>query len=159
MMRCNTFPSVIRGRTLVNTTILLALAVLAVGAVYLARVRMRSNRRLHERDGLAQFKASFPGRGIPDELLEQTYAHLVERREAVGDDADEHFIVAPGHDLRTVYHLDGLDIEDAVLLISDRAGARLPKAHDLDDLKGHVKTVQDLVQFLEPYFQRETTYE
>jgi len=139
----------------VNTTILLALTVLAVGSIYLARVRMRSNRQLHERDGLSQFKASFPGRSIPEGLLEQTYAHLVERREAVGDDKDEHFIVAPGHDLRTVYHLDGLDIEDAVLLIADRAGARLPKAHDLDDLKGKVQTVQDLVQFLEPYFQSE----
>lgn len=142
-----------------NTTILLALTVLAAGSIYLARVRMRSNRQLHERDGLTQFKASFPGRSIPDELLEQTYAHLVERREAVGDDRDEHFIVAPGHNLRTVYHLDGLDIEDAVLLISDRAGARLPRASDLDGLKGRVQTVQDLVQFLEPYFEVETTDE
>jgi len=143
----------------VNTTILLALAVLAAGSIYLARVRMRSNRQLHVRDGLTQFKASFPGRRIPEELLEQTYAHLIERREAVGDDEDEHFIVAPGHDLRTVYHLDGLDIEDAVLLISDRAGARLPRAHDLDDLKGRVQTVQDMVQFLEPYFQSGKTDE
>jgi hypothetical protein len=140
----------------VRTTIILALIVLAGGLFYVLRLRSKAYRRVHVKDGLTQFKASFPGRRIPDALLEQTYAHLIERREAVGDDADEHFIVAPGHDLRTVYHLDGLDIEDAVLVIADRASARLPRAHDLDDLKGKVRTVQDLVQFLEPYFQLES---
>ncbi len=138
-----------------RTTILLALVVLAVGSIYLARVRMRADRRSHVRDGLAQFIASFPGRDFPEELLRQTYEHLVGRREAVGEYNDAHFIVVPGHDLRSVYHLDGLDIEDAVLVIADRAGARLPRANDLDDLKGHVETVQDLVEFLEPYFQSE----
>jgi hypothetical protein len=148
-------PSPARGRTLVRTTILLGLSVLAAGSIYLARLRMRSDRRSFEKDGLTQFKASFPGRDLPDALLEQTYAHLIERREAVGEDDASHFNVAPGHDLRTVYHLDGLDIEDAVLVIADRATARLPRAHDLDDLKGHVKTVQDMVDFLEPYFAPE----
>jgi hypothetical protein len=110
-------------------------------------------------DGLSQFKASFPGRSVPEALLEQTYAHLVERREAVGEDDKAHFIVSPGHDLRAVYHLDGLDIEDAVLVIADRASARLPRAHDLDDLKGRVATVQDLVEFLVPYFEPATADE
>ncbi len=141
------------GRALVRTTILLGLTAVASGSIYLAYLRMRSDRRHFERDGLTQFKASFPGRDLPDALLEQTYAHLVERREAVGDNNEAHFMVAPGHNLRTVYHMDGLDVEDAVLLIADRATVRLPKAHDLDDLKGKVQTVQDMVEFLVPYFE------
>ena len=138
-----------------RTTILLGLSVLAVGSIYLARLRMRSDRKSFVQDGLSQFKAAFPGEDVPAALLEQTYAHLIERREAVGDDDAGHFIVIPGHDLRTVYHLDGLDIEDAVLLIADRASARLPRAHDLDGLKGRVSTVRDLVEFLVPYFTGE----
>lgn len=141
------------GPELVRTTLLLALIVLVIGALYVRRVRQRAYRRSHERDGAAQFLASFPGRSYPEALLRQTYAYLLERREAAGDFEGEHFTVAPGHDLRTVYHLDGLDIEDAVLVIADRATARLPKAHDLDDLKGRVATVEDLVEFLAPYFQ------
>lgn len=139
-----------------RTTILMGLSALAGGSIYLAWLRVRSDRRSFERDGLTQFKASFPGRNLPDALLEHTYAHLVERREAVGEHDEEHFLVAPGHNLRTVYHLDGLDIEDAVLVIADRATVRLPKAHDLDDLKGRVQTVQDMVEFLEPYFEPDT---
>lgn len=140
-----------------RTTILLAVVVLVVGVLYLQRVRSRASRRTHERDGAARFLVSFPGRTYPEALLQQTYRYLLERREAAGDFEGQHFVVAPGHDLRTVYHLDGLDIEDAALVIADRAGARLPKAHDLDDLKGRVRTVQDLVEFLAPYFADELT--
>jgi len=137
----------------VRTTLLLALLVLVVGALYVRRVRQHAYRRSHERDGLAQFRASFPGRDYPEALLRQTYTYLLERREAAGDFEGAHFTVSPGHDLRTVFHLDGLDIEDAVLVIADRASVRLPRAHDLDDLKGRVATVQDLVEFLAPYFE------
>jgi hypothetical protein len=136
----------------VRTTILLAVIVLVAGGIVLWRARAKADRRSHVRDGVAQFLASFPGATYPETLLRQTYRYLVERREAAGDHEDEHFVVAPGHDLRTVYHMDGLDIEDAVLVIADRAGARLPKAHDLDDLKGRVSTVSSLVAFLAPYF-------
>jgi hypothetical protein len=134
-------------------TLLVTVILLVIGALYVRRMRQRAYRRSHQRDGRAQFLASFPGRAYPEALLRQTYAYLVERREAAGDDDGQHFTVAPGHDLRTVYHLDGLDIEDAVLVIADRASVRLPRAHDLDDLKGRVATVQDLVEFLVPYFQ------
>lgn len=136
-----------------RTTLLLALLVLVIGLLYVRRARQRTSRQTHERDGTAQFLASFPAAAYPEALLRQTYAYLLERREAAGDHEGAHFIVAPGHDLRSVYHMDGLDIEDAVLVIADRASARLPKAHDLDTLKGHVTTVHDLVEFLVPYFQ------
>jgi hypothetical protein len=139
----------------VRLPILLALFVTAVAMVALARVRMRRYHETSVRDGLARFSAAFASENLPAELLQQTYSHLVERREAVGDDDVTHFIVSPGHDLRSVYHLDGLDIEDAALLIADRASARLPKSHDLDDMKGRVTTVRDLVLFLAPYFETE----
>lgn len=135
-----------------RTTILVAVAVLAAVGFALWRARARADRQSHVRDGVAQFLASFPGIDYPEALLRQTYRYLLERREAAGDFAGAHFVVAPGHDLRTVYHMDGLDIEDAVLVIADRAGARLPKAHDLDGLKGTVSTVAGLVAFLAPYF-------
>ncbi len=136
-----------------RSTIVLGFVAMATGAIYLARARMQSYRQSSVRDGLAQFTAAFRGRDIPPELLKQTYDHLVERREAVGEDNAAHFIVAPGHDLRSVYHLDGIDIEDAVLVIADRANARLPKVKELDALKGRVSTVQDLVTFLVPFFE------
>lgn len=136
-----------------RSTIVLGFVAMATGAVYLARARMQAHRQSSVRDGLAQFTAAFRGRDIPPELLKHTYDHLIERREAVGEDDAAHFIVAPGHDLRAVYHLDGIDIEDAVLVIADRASARLPKAKELDALKGRVYTVQDLVTFLVPFFE------
>ncbi len=142
-----------------RAALIVALLMAAIGVVWLVRIRMKADRRSHVRDGLAQFAAAFSGRDLPFALLEHTYAHLIERREAVGENDEAHFLVAPGHDLRAVYHLDALDIEDAVLVIADRARARLPKAHDLDELKGHVYTVSDLVGFLEPYFEPQLSVE
>jgi hypothetical protein len=141
----------------VRTILLILLLVLIAGALYVWRVRQRTDRRSHERDGVARFLASFPGQAFPEALLRQTYAYLLERREAAGDYEGEHFTVAPGHDLRAVYHLNGLDIEDAAVVIADRASARLPRAHELDDLKGRVATVRDLVEFLAPYFVEESS--
>jgi hypothetical protein len=113
---------------------------------------MRADHRSHARDGLAHFKAALADRGAPDALLEHTYAYLLERREAAGEHGDPHYVMAPGHDLRTVYHLEPLDIEDAVVSIADRGQARLPRAHELDAVKERVHTVRDLVLFLEPFF-------
>jgi hypothetical protein len=140
----------------VRATIALAGIVLVVGLLVLFRSRRRADRRSQVRDGVAHFVASLSGEGVPEVLLRTTYAYLLERREAAGDFEGAHFVVAPGHDLRTVYHLDGLDIEDAALVIADRAQARLPKAHDLDAMKGRVSTVRDLVLFLRPYFENES---
>ncbi len=139
-----------------NSTILLGLVILLGGSYYLVRSRRISGERSQRRDALAQFLASFPGRRLPDSLLRQSFAYLLERSRAAGDLDEQHFIVAPGHDLRAVYHMDELDIEDAALVIADRAGVRLPRAQELDELRARVRTVEDLVGFLEPYFQPET---
>ena len=130
---------------LVGTTMMLALAV-----VLFVRARIMNQKSI-ERDGLSRFRDSFRGR-FPELLLAQTYAYLAERHGAVGP----HYRVLPADDLERVYGLVDLDLEDAVLVIADRAGARLPKSTELDELKTRgVRTVEDMVRFLEPYFRPE----
>ncbi len=130
---------------LVGTTMMLALAV-----ILFVRARIMNQQSI-ERDGLSRFRDKFRGR-YPEPLLAQTYTYLAERHGAVGP----HYKVLPADDLERVYALVDLDLEDAVLVIADRAGARLPKSNELDQLKSRgVRTVDDLVRFLEPFFQPE----
>jgi hypothetical protein len=68
---------------------------------------------------------------------------------------EPHYIVNPGDDLDRVYGLVDLDLEDAVLVIADRAGARLPRSNELDALKTRVRSVDDLLKYLEPFFRPE----
>jgi len=130
---------------LVSTTMLLALAV-----ILFVRARIMNQQSI-ERDGLSRFRDSFRGR-YPELLLAQTYTYLAEKHGMVGP----HYIVKPADDLERVYGLADLDLEDAVLVIADRAGARLPKSAELDELKTRgVRTVDDLLRFLEPFFRPE----
>jgi hypothetical protein len=64
--------------------------------------------------------------------------------------------VDPADQLARVHRLAALDLEDAVLVIADRAGARLPGVRDLDALGGQVQTVEDLLRFLAPFFRDAT---
>lgn len=131
--------------TLVGTTMMLALAV-----VLYVRARVMNQQSI-SRDGLSRFRDSFRGR-YPELLIAQTYTYLAERHGAVGP----HYSVKPADELDRVYGLVDLDLEDAVLVIADRAGARLPRASELDELKTRgVRTVDDLVRFLEPFFRPE----
>jgi hypothetical protein len=127
---------------LVGTAVMLALA-----SVLFIRARILTTKSI-VRDGLSRFRDNFQGR-YPETLLAQTYRYLAERHGTVGP----HYIVKPEDELDRVYDLADLDLEDAVLVIADRAGARLPKSTDLDELKTRgVRTVDDLLRFLEPYF-------
>ncbi len=131
--------------TLVGTTMMLALAV-----ILFVRARIMNQKSI-ERDGMSRFRDAFRGR-YPELLLAQTYHYLAERHGAVGP----HYRVLPGDDLERVFGLADLDLEDAVLVIADRAGARLPRSSELDELKTQgVRTVEDMVRFLEPYFRPE----
>ncbi|MES2521214.1 MAG: hypothetical protein V4617_00855 [Gemmatimonadota bacterium] len=133
-----------------RTTVLVVLIVLVVSLLALFRAR-RMDRASHERDGLSRFRDSFRGR-YPEILLSQAYGYLAERHGVVGP----HYIVNPGDDLEREFGLADLDLEDAVLVIADRAGARLPRANELDELKTRgVRTVDDLLRFLEPFFRPE----
>ena len=126
-----------------------AIVVLLLGLFALGRAS-RLNRKSIERDGLSRFRDVFRGR-YPEILLAQVYAYLAERHGA----QEPQYVVNPGDDLARVYGLADLDLEDAVLVIADRAGARLPRAQELDGLKTGVHTVEDLLRFLEPYFRPE----
>ncbi len=130
---------------LVSTTMMLALAV-----ILYVRARIMNQQSI-ERDGLSRFRDSFRGR-FPEVMLEKTYQYLAERHGAVGP----HYRVSPNDDLARVYGLVDLDLEDAVLVIADRAGVRLPKSAELDELKTrNVRTVEDMLRFLEPFFRPE----
>ena len=130
-------------------TVWVAILVLMVGLYALARAQ-RMNRESSERDGLSRFRDAFRGR-YPEILLAQVYGYLAERHGA----QSPHYHVNPQDDLRRQFGLADLDLEDAVLVIADRAGARLPRAHELDKLKSNVRSVEDLLRFLEPYFRPE----
>lgn len=130
-------------------TAVVALVVLVLGLVALLRAQ-RINRASIERDGLSRFRDASRGR-YPELLLSQVYAYLADRHGAVGP----HYIVNLNDLLDREYGLVDLDLEDAVLVIADRAGARLPRANELDELKDSVRTVDDLLRYLEPYFRPE----
>lgn len=130
-------------------TVVVAVVVLLVGLVALIRAQ-RMNRASIERDGLSRFRDAFRGR-YPEVLLSQAYTYLAERHGAM----EPHYIVNPNDDLERVYGLVDLDLEDAVLVIADRAGARLPRASELDALKSGVRSVDDLLRYLEPFFRPE----
>ncbi len=130
---------------LVSTTMMLAAAI-----ILFVRARIMNQQSI-ERDGLSRFRDSFRGR-FPEVMLENTYHYLAERHGAVGP----HYRVEPKDDLARVYGLVDLDLEDAVLVIADRAGVRLPKSAELDELKTrNVRTVEDMLRFLEPFFRPE----
>ena len=131
-------------------TVGIAVVVFLLSLILLLRAR-RMDRASHERDGLSRFRDSFRGR-YPEILLSQVYGYLAERHGIEG----QHYIVHPGDDLAREFGLVDLDLEDAVLVIADRAGARLPRATELDELKSRdVRTVDDLLRFLEPFFRPE----
>jgi hypothetical protein len=133
----------------VRLNIIMAILVLLIGLYALARAQ-RMTRESIERDGLSRFRDAFRGR-YPEILLAQVYGYLAERHGA----QEAHYRVNPGDDLRRDFGLADLDLEDAVLVIADRAGARLPRAQDLDGIKDSVRSVEDLLRFLEPYFRPE----
>ena len=135
--------------SVVRLTVIVAVVVLVIGLIALIRAQS-INQASIERDGLSRFRDAFRGR-YPEVLLSHVYAYLAERHGAV----EPHYIVNPNDILGNEYGLIDLDLEDAVLVIADRAGARLPRASELDELKVKVRSVDDLLRYLEPFFRPE----
>lgn len=131
-----------------NLTVILALLAVAMCVVAIVVSQRSKSKTAHERDGLSAFRMANANHGYPDALLEGAYLYLAERAPAPGP----HYAVALTDNLQHVYGLTDLDLEDAVLVIADKAGARLPTSHDLDGLKTQVGTVDDMLRFLGPYF-------
>ncbi len=132
-----------------SITVILALTVLAAGLYALVRAQRISKQSI-ERDGLSRLRDAARGR-YPEILLSAVYGYLAERH-GMGE---VHYRVGLGDSLEQVHGLADLDLEDAVLVIADRAGARLPRASDLDEVKERVSTVEDMLRYLEPYFRPE----
>lgn len=123
---------------------------LALALVLFVRARIL-NRASIERDGLSRFRDNFRGR-FPEALVAETYHYLAARHGDVGP----HYEVKPSDELARDFSLANLDLEDAVLVIADRGRARLPKVAELDQLKTNgVRSVEDLLRFLEPFFRAE----
>lgn len=123
-----------------------AAALLAV----LGQVRKRRIASL-EAEGLARFQAFFADRGLPAPLVQNVYHYLAENA-ATGV---QHFDVNPSDELAKRYGIvTELDVQDAVVVIADRAGLPLPKAQRLDEVEPNVHTVEDLLRFLAPLAAR-----
>lgn len=143
------FPPLAEDACTVSITVILALTVLAAGLYALARAQRISKQSI-ERDGLSRLRDAARGR-YPEILLSTVYGYLAERH-GMGE---AHYWVGLSDSLEQVHGLADLDLEDAVLVIADRAGARLPRASDLDEVKERVSTVEDMLRYLEPYFRPE----
>ena len=122
---------------------------LACAIVLFVRARVMSEKALY-RDGLSRLRDATRGQ-YPEALLDHLYGYLAARYDASGATS---YRVLPSDALRSRYGLVALALEDAVLVIADRGGARLPKAADLDQLATRpVETVEDLLRFLDPFFR------
>jgi hypothetical protein len=119
------------------------LATAFVGAGF--RALERANRR--EMGGRNSFLARFDGTGIPADLLVQAYETLSRR---VSQDVRD---IRPGDRLIETFGLSAADMEDVALLVAARCQARIPKAHELDELDARVRTVDDLVRFLARFYE------
>jgi hypothetical protein len=104
-----------------------------------------ANRR--ELGGRNSFLARFDGSGIPAALLVQAYETLSRRVSAEVRD------IRPGDRLAENFGMSAADMEDVALLVAARCEARIPGAHELDELDASVRTVEDLVRFLVPFYE------
>ena len=104
-----------------------------------------ANRR--ELGGRNSFLARFDGTGIPADLLVQAYETL--SRRAAHHVRD----IRPADRLAENLGMSAADTEDVALLVAARCEARIPRAHDLDELDDRVRTVNDLVHFLVQFYE------
>lgn len=132
-----------------HPTVIIALIAAPILILLIVLGRRSASKSASERDGLSAFRAANAGRGYPPAMVDGIYHYLAERAPAPGP----HYAVLGSDNLLQTYGLAGLDLEDAVLVIADKAGAKLPPVSDLDALKTQVSTVDDMLRFMLPYFQ------
>lgn len=133
-----------------RSLLIAVLVLLLVCIVLLWRVR-EVQRTTAELQGLARLRDQLQGR-YPEPLVAGVFAFLSERH----GDAGGSSTVNPGDDLARDHRLVALDLEDAVVVIADRTGARIPAPRDLDALAEQVRTVEDLLRFLLPFYRSAT---
>ena len=110
-----------------------------------SRALATANRR--ELGGRNSFLARFDGSGLPADLLVQAYETLSRRVSAEIRD------IRPGDRLAENFGMTTAEMEDVALLVAARCEARIPSAHELDELDARVRTVEDLVRFLVPFYE------
>ena len=123
------------------------IATLLIVAVTFALVSSRTIAAAAELDevGRRRFLSAFNGRRMPAEMLVQAYDALSRRVSAPG------VPITPATRLAEDLGLTRTDAEDVALLIAARCEGRIPAARDLDQLDMAVHTVEDLLNFLEPF--------
>jgi hypothetical protein len=99
----------------------------------------------HDELGRHRFLSTFNRHRLPAEMLVQAYDALSRRVSAPG------VAITPGARLAEDLGLTRTDAEDVALLIAARCEGRIPGARDLDQLDMAVHTVEDLLNFLEPF--------
>jgi hypothetical protein len=126
----------------VRLLILLVAAVVLITLLVAFRAQRKQKQEELEHQGLDQFIAEYRGQDFAEESLRCIHHYLAQRR-------PDHVIVHASDPL-TIYGLVELDLEDAVLEIVDRCRGELPGTRELDTLKPGVRTVDDLVRFVDP---------
>ena len=122
-------------------------ATLLIVAVAFALASSRTISAAAHRDELGRhrFLSAFTGHRLPAEMLVQAYDALSRRISA------PNVAITPGTRLAEDLGLTRADAEDVALLIAARCEGRIPCARDLDQLDMAVHTVEDLLNFLEPF--------
>ena len=129
---------------MLQIAIVATLLVVAV-AFALASSRTISAAARHDELGRHRFLSTFNGRRLPADMLVQAYDALSRRVSAPG------VAITPATRLAEDLGLTRMDAEDVALLIAARCEGRIPCARDLDQLDLAVHTVEDLLDFLEPF--------
>ncbi len=124
--------------------IVLSLLVVAIGFA-LASSRTIAAAAQHDELGRHRFLSAFSAHRLPAEMLVQAYDALSRRVSAPG------VPLTPATRLAEDLGLTRADAEDLALLIAARCEGRIPTARDLDQLGLAVHTVEDLLNFLEPF--------
>jgi hypothetical protein len=143
-------PPIARDRHSPTAPVMLQIAILAAllvtaGGFALVSSRTISAAAQHDELGRHRFLSAFNSLRMPAELLIQAYDALSRRISAPG------VPITPGSRLAEDLGLTRMDAEDLALLIAARCEGRIPTARDLDQLDLAVHTVEDLLNFLEPF--------
>ena len=129
---------------------MLQLAIVATLLIVAVTFALASSRTIaaateHDEVGRRRFLSAFNGHRMPAEMLVQAYDALSRRVSAPG------VPITPATRLAEDLGLTRTDAEDVALLIAARCEGRIPGARDLDQLDLAVHTVEDLLNFLEPF--------
>lgn len=121
----------------------LVIAALFVGANIMLHARQERLARRRVGEGFSDFAASFVNKGVPPEVLVNTYNYFGEWSRVAG----ELFPVRPADNISDVYGCVDEDLEDAVGEILKKSGRRWSTRVELRQ-QARLETVEDLVLYV-----------